>query len=313
LTGLPSTGNWTVIVNPGGERITGSGSTTNISGLSPGTYNFAVINAAGCTSALSENDVIPNVPDSPVLVIINPRPVCAPATVNINSPEVISASSGNLTYTFWMNAEATVPFTTPEHAVKGVYYVKVTNAAQCFDIESITVNVKDQPVAEAGRDQELDYEFTTRMDASEPADGEKGLWSLYSGAGMFANPGNSDTRVTDLGIGENVFLWTVTNDVCPPSIDTVRIKVKDLTIPSMITPNDDGRNDYFYLRGIDAFGPNELTIFDRRGVRVYHDSDYQNNWNGVDYNNRPLPDDTYYYVLKTGKGKPRSGFILVRR
>jgi hypothetical protein len=46
---------------------------------------------------------------------------------------------------------------------------------------------------------------------------------------------------------------------------------------------------------------------------VYYDRDYHNNWNGVDYNDRPLPDDTYYYVLNTGKGKPRSGFIVIRR
>jgi gliding motility-associated-like protein len=313
LTGLPQTGNWIIVVNPGGGRVSGNGSTTTIAALSPGIYNFAVINDAGCTSALSANIVIPDVPDSPVLVITNPKPVCSPATVNINSPEIISASSGDLTYTFWLNRETTIPFTTPESAAKGVYYVKAINNAQCFDIEVITVDVKDSSLAEAGPDKELDYEFITNMDASEPAQGEKGLWSIYSGAGLFANPANPYTRVNDLGIGENVFLWTVTNDVCPPSTDTVRIKVKDLTIPSLITPNEDGRNDYFYLKGIDAFGPNELIIFDRRGLRVYHDSDYHNDWNGVDYNNHPLPDDTYYYVLKTGKGKPRSGFILIRR
>jgi gliding motility-associated-like protein len=313
LTGLPLTGNWTIEVNPGGSRINGSGSTTTISNLSPGTYNFALTNDAGCTSALSGNVVIPAIPDSPVLVIRNPAPVCEPATVNISSPEVVSASSGNLTYTFWLNRDATVPFTTPERAGKGVYYVKVTNAAQCTDIESITVDVKKRPVATAGPDQELDYEFTTSINASEPDMGENGIWSLYSGAGLIAEPDNHSTRVTDLGSGENIFLWTVTNNVCPPSTDTLKIKVKDLTVPSLITPNNDGNNDYFYLRGIEASGPNELIIFDRRGVRVYYDRDYHNNWNGVDYNDRPLPDDTYYYVLNTGKGKPRSGFIVIRR
>lgn len=313
LTGLPQVGTWTVVINPGGSRISGSGSTTTITVLNPGTYNFSVISDAGCTSSLSANVVIPNVPDSPVLVITNPKPVCTPETVNINSPDIISASSGSLTYTFWLNREATIPFTTPERASEGIYYVKVTNSAQCFDIEPIIVDVKEKPLADAGPDQELDYDFTAFMGASSPGQGERGSWSLYSGVGTITDPGNPRTRISDLEIGENIFLWTVTNDACPPSADSVKIIVKDLTIPTLITPNKDGRNDYFYLRGTDAFGPNELIIFDRRGVRVYHDPDYHNDWDGVDYNNRPLPDDTYYYVFKAGKGKPRSGFIMIRR
>ncbi|HNX88441.1 MAG TPA: T9SS type A sorting domain-containing protein, partial [Paludibacteraceae bacterium] len=50
LDGLPS-GNWTI--NPG--NVSGSTVSTTISGLAPGTYNFDVTNASGCTSAASAN------------------------------------------------------------------------------------------------------------------------------------------------------------------------------------------------------------------------------------------------------------------
>ena len=53
LSGLPA-GNWTI--NPGG--INGNTATTTINNLAPGTYNYTVTNAAGCTSPASANIVI---------------------------------------------------------------------------------------------------------------------------------------------------------------------------------------------------------------------------------------------------------------
>ena len=53
LNGLP-TGNWTI--NPG--AIAGTGTSTTISGIATGTYNYTVTNSAGCTSLASTNVVI---------------------------------------------------------------------------------------------------------------------------------------------------------------------------------------------------------------------------------------------------------------
>jgi gliding motility-associated-like protein len=75
----------------------------------------------------------------------------------------------------------------------------------------------------------------------------------------------------------------------------------------------DGRNDYFVLQELSKLGKTELVIFDRRGAQVYKNANYNNSWNGVDYNGNPLPDDTYFYVLKTEIGKTVKGFIVIRR
>lgn len=59
LSGLPTSGAWTVIAAPGGQTISGSGSTGIFAGLTAGTtYTFTVVNAASCTSAVSLNAVI---------------------------------------------------------------------------------------------------------------------------------------------------------------------------------------------------------------------------------------------------------------
>ncbi len=61
LSGLPSIGSW--VINPG--NISGTGTSTTISGLSAGTHNYTVTNASGCTSVASDNVVINAQPPVP--------------------------------------------------------------------------------------------------------------------------------------------------------------------------------------------------------------------------------------------------------
>jgi gliding motility-associated-like protein len=103
------------------------------------------------------------------------------------------------------------------------------------------------------------------------------------------------------------------NGVCSAASDTVMIIVHDLTIPTLITPNMDGKNDFFVLRGLENLGKTELEIFNRGGVKVWKNEEYDNLWNGVDNYGHPLPDDTYFYVLRTVRGKSLSGYLVIRR
>jgi hypothetical protein len=51
----------------------------------------------------------------------------------------------------------------------------------------------------------------------------KGLWTLISGSGIISTPSSANSTVTGLGIGSNVFQWTISNAPCPPSSDQVTI------------------------------------------------------------------------------------------
>jgi gliding motility-associated-like protein len=142
---------------------------------------------------------------------------------------------------------------------------------------------------------------------------ETGLWSLISGSGLFSDSSSTKTDVNNLSIGKNIFLWSVTNGVCPESHDTVMIMVRDLVIKTLITPNMDGKNDYFVLDGLGTRDKIELVIFDRRGVQVYKNENYDNQWNGIDYKGNPLPDDTYFCIIKTAEGRKITGYIVIKR
>jgi gliding motility-associated-like protein len=216
-------------------------------------------------------------------------------------------------YSYWIDASATVPYETPHKATEGTYYIKGTSTIGCYIIKPITVTVYQNSTANAGQDKVLEYLFETEMEASTLNVNETGAWSVISGSGKFSDPASPETSLSGLSLGENIVLGRVTNGVCPNSDDSVTIIVNDLLIPTLITPNGDPYNEYFLLRGIKTLGKTELTIFDRRGAQVYKNRNYDNSWNGLDYNGNKLPDDTYFYVIKSENGKSLSGYIVIRR
>jgi gliding motility-associated-like protein len=83
--------------------------------------------------------------------------------------------------------------------------------------------------------------------------------------------------------------------------DTIQITVTDLAhlLPSLInviTPNNDGKNDY--LKFGDSFHgcKMSLEVFSQDGVKLYESTPYHNDWNGTQ-KGKPLPEGVYFYVL----------------
>ncbi len=124
----------------------------------------------------------------------------------------------------------------------GIINLVYNYSSVCTGTASQSIIVKEKPVAVAGPDQALKYVFETRMNA-ELSSAETGEWSLISGSGQISDINSPSTGITELAIGENVFLWTVSNGNCETN-DEVKITVSDLFVPSVITPNGDGKNDY---------------------------------------------------------------------
>lgn len=80
----------------------------------------------------------------------------------------------------------------------------------------------------------------------------------------------------------------------------VRATIDDvLFVPNVLTPNGDGYNDAWFIRNLDQFPNNRVTIINRWGDIVYRATNYRNNWEGT-YSGGPLPAGTYYYVLDVG-------------
>ena len=78
------------------------------------------------------------------------------------------------------------------------------------------------------------------------------------------------------------------------------IDIPCYTAIKVITPNSDGRNDYFIISCVFDFD-NHLYIYNRLGGLVYETTNYQNTWDGVNQDNEPVPDGGYHWVLEVFK------------
>lgn len=80
----------------------------------------------------------------------------------------------------------------------------------------------------------------------------------------------------------------------PPDSDT-------LLIPNVITPNNDGTNDFFVIANIMTWPTTRhVRIFNRWGHVVYDNDMYDNNtpWDGTDKSGNKLADGTYFYTIE---------------
>lgn len=85
----------------------------------------------------------------------------------------------------------------------------------------------------------------------------------------------------------------------------------DFFVPNVITPDGDGKNDYFVIVGAEAFDQIDIEFVNRWGNQVYVNRNYKNNWQGENLN-----EGTYYYTMKLKKGDETTtlkGWVLIKR
>lgn len=84
----------------------------------------------------------------------------------------------------------------------------------------------------------------------------------------------------------------------------------DVEIHDAISPNEDGKNDYFYIKNITKYPDNRVQIFNRWGIKVFDTENYDSNGNvfrgysdgrATISPDNVLPDGTYFYIVQYTK------------
>lgn len=82
-------------------------------------------------------------------------------------------------------------------------------------------------------------------------------------------------------------------------------------IPNTFTPNNDGINDQWRIDFLNTYPNNLVQVFTRAGKLVFESRGYNTPWDGT-LKGKPLPFDTYYYIIEPGSGRePITGYVTI--
>ena len=296
--------------------------TVNASGGN-GTYNYS-----WSTTPVQHTQIATNLPLGIYSVTITSGGCSASDNVVVtgqNGPTVVSsftpehcgvsdgtasvlASGGSGTYSYVWNTTPPANSATITGLQAGSYTVTVSDGGSCSPVVTIIVN--DIPGPTAG--------LSVTPIFAQP--GQNIVLQSLNNTNVvgwhwnFGDGNQTQTIVPALNYNYStpgdytIWLLVTDNNGCKDSI-SVKITIVEFKVPNIITPNGDGTNEFFYIKGLEAIPDKKLTIFNRWGKPVFKSSDYQNDWNGG-----KCADGVYYYVLIVpGIDKEINGTITILR
>ncbi|PHS03142.1 MAG: hypothetical protein COA88_16020 [Kordia sp.] len=171
-----------------------------------------------------------------------------------------------------------------------------------------------------GPDSTFVINATTVIYSTNPANGSVQYENPIDGSTEYADVVNEVDGVPNLGVyhlGKFTVIVTDTITNCSGPESSMDISYYEnancITIPTGISPNNDGVNDCLVL---DHLSPNNevarLQVFNRYGTRVYDRANHIKEWCGTNQEGDALVTGTYYYVLDFNNGtKSYKGWIYI--
>ncbi|MCD4709247.1 MAG: DUF2341 domain-containing protein [Bacteroidales bacterium] len=201
----------------------------------------------------------------------------------------------------------------------GIYVLTVRDSNQCH-IESSALTITEPDLLVASLDQITHltaYEANDGAIEIEITGGTQPYTLSWTGTDDYVS---IESNASGMTVGY-YSVWVTDDHLCMDSILMIMVSVEEnaeeVFIPEGFSPNGDGFNDHFVILGLENFPENELMVFNRQGVELFHQVNYENDWDG-----RPesgnitggiLPEGTYYYIFKFGDLNIRKGTIYLNR
>jgi gliding motility-associated-like protein len=127
-------------------------------------------------------------------------------------------------------------------------------------------------------------------------------------------------------VGQDEFVYTICDNFGNCNSAKVLVTIKDLPffIPEAFSPNGDGINDKFQIKGLAKYKTIEIVIFNRWGNIVYQSKNYGDGigkdgfWdgkatNGLRIGTGDVPSGTYYYILTLDRNEKISKSVYLDR
>lgn len=264
---------------------------------SGGTYNIKLV-MTHPNACNSPDSVIKPVTFNPLFVSLGSIPiidVCANVEINFNG---MATNATTYLWNFGDNTTSTQATPTHSYSQPGSYQVTlvVTNPAACNFADTLTTTVNIRPAPTVG--------FTV-----SPTIGELNKPFTFTNTSTGATAykwefGDGTTSAEENPVHE--YKKTGTYEVCLTATNQFNCSAKTCKfidalvrpladLPSGFSPDGDGNNDVFRVRGYGIASMN-LKIFNRWGEQVFETSDQNIGWDGT-YKGKLQEMDVYAYVL----------------
>jgi gliding motility-associated-like protein len=296
----------------------GNGATANIlnpvySYSLPGTYTAQLVvgNSYGCKDTVTRLATVHALPVSSFSVsracngsaqqifFTDNSTIAPPAT--IPNPGGYYWDFGGFGFSFAKDTSLIFPS-------QGIYNIShlVTSSDGCKTTISQSVNITPKPLAKfifinnAGLTVETNISF---VDSSRSAV----AWNWDFGNGLASTLQNPNTIYT--ANGSYTVSLTIADQFGCTNTYTALVNINNIVteitqlIPNIVSPNNDGKNDFWRLDFINVFFPSaDIEIYSRWGERIFKSIGYSNAWDGS-YKGAPLPVGAYFYIIKLNDPK----------
>ncbi|GGG57342.1 T9SS type B sorting domain-containing protein [Bizionia arctica] len=235
--------------------------------------------------------------DETVLYCLNTYPQTIPLEAGI-----LNDSPANYTY-LWSNGETSGTIQINEI---GTYIVTVTNSFGCSQTRQITV----EPSNTAAFNDVIVVDANENNTITVLVSGEGEYeYALYNQDGLYISFQESNTFYNVYGGIYSVAVRDIKNNC---GIVTQYVSI--IGFPKFFTPNGDGYNDTWNIKGVsNVFQPNTMIrIFDRYGQLLKQINPLGEGWDGT-FNGDLLPTDDYWFSATLQDGREfKSHFTLKR-
>ncbi|MBF4472843.1 T9SS type B sorting domain-containing protein, partial [Flavobacterium sp. HJJ] len=224
--------------------------------------------------------------------------------ITLNAGITDNTPTSNYTYS-WSKNGAIIPNEnnyTLDVNEEGIYTVIVSTQKGCDRTRNITVNASDIAHLDSISISDLSDSNSVTANISGQGDYEYSIdlpTGPFQESNFFDNisPGIHDLYISDKnGCG------------------TIKKTIAVLGIPKFFTPNNDGYNDYWNIKGAnETFNSGaQIFIYDRFGKLIKQVTASGNGWDGT-YTGNPMPADDYWYTIKLEDGREAKGHFSLKR
>ncbi|MCX7955270.1 MAG: gliding motility-associated C-terminal domain-containing protein [Bacteroidales bacterium] len=284
--------------------------TSNAISLTQGTYSVTITDANGCSLVLG--NLIVNQPATSVSVIVDS--IKHVSCYGLSDGYIkISGNGGTPPYTYhWSNGQ------NGNYIVNlnaNTYYVTVTDANNCIKIDSIKLT---QPLP-------LAIQATIKKPSCLLANDGRIIVNINGGTPPYSYIWNTtDTTNVFNNLSEGTYYLTVSDKNSCKADTSLKLQaepVECLIIPNIITPNGDGKNDRFEIKGIQFYDYVKVEIFDRWGDKIFAFEgsgieyfNIQNQWDGSYQGKKECSPCSFIYIVDVkDNNSPYNGIVTVMK